>query len=282
MLIVDSQVHIWAANSLERPWLTGAKAHCEPPLSAQLLLQKMDEAHISRALLVPPSWDQDRNDLVLKAAHDYPDRFAAMGRFDLYATDAQSQLAHWLEQPGMRGMRLSFTLPAYSKPYQEGQLNHLFSELERLSIPLMALIDYDGTQRMAQVAQDFPQLKIALCHLGLPTGAKDEAAFAHFKRILPLARYPNIMMKASALPAYTREAYPFYFLHPYLKALFETFGPQRIFWGSDLGRLPCTYKEVIELFTQELQWLSQSDLEGIMGKNVCDWLGWSYENPDQA
>jgi len=85
---------------------------------------------------------------------------------------------------------------------------------------------------------------------------------------------PNVAVKASALPAYSSHDYPYYNLHPYLRRVFEAFRPRRMFWGTDLTRLPCTYRQAITLFTEELPWLSGDDQEWVMGRGICDWLGW--------
>ncbi|MEA3157885.1 MAG: hypothetical protein QOK44_5474 [Betaproteobacteria bacterium] len=76
MFIADSQVHIWAAETPERPWRTGARnpAHRSEPFSKDDALREMDAAGVTRAVLVPPSMEGDRNDLVLEAARLHPDR----------------------------------------------------------------------------------------------------------------------------------------------------------------------------------------------------------------
>jgi hypothetical protein len=43
MFIVDSQVHIWAANTPERPWFSVRKTHRTEPLDAEQLLCDMNE-----------------------------------------------------------------------------------------------------------------------------------------------------------------------------------------------------------------------------------------------
>ena len=69
MLIVDAQVHIWGANTPERPWPTARSApHREQPFSKEDLLKEMDVAGVARVVIVPPSWEGDRNDLALAAA----------------------------------------------------------------------------------------------------------------------------------------------------------------------------------------------------------------------
>src|SRR5262245_19719906 len=101
MLIVDAQVHIWQADTPERPWSAGAKPHREIPFTMCDLLGEMNAAGVHRAVLVPPSVDGVRNDLVLAAAHEHPDRFRVVGRLDLDRSSARERLESWREQPGM-------------------------------------------------------------------------------------------------------------------------------------------------------------------------------------
>ena len=67
----------------------------------------MDRAKVDRAILVPPSFDHDRNDYALEAVRSHPDRFAIMGRVALKAAD-RDMIAGWRAQPGMLGVRLTF------------------------------------------------------------------------------------------------------------------------------------------------------------------------------
>ena len=56
--------------------------------------------------------------------------------------------------------------------------------------------------------------------------------------------------------------------------LYDAFGPARWFWGTDITRMPCPWRQCVTLFTEELPWLTGRDLELVMGRAVCDWLGW--------
>ena len=63
MHIVDSQLHLWAADTPDRPWppgRTGAQAQKPYPVDRESLLLQMDLAGVSRAVLVPPSWETCR------------------------------------------------------------------------------------------------------------------------------------------------------------------------------------------------------------------------------
>lgn len=74
MRLVDAQVHIWGADTPARPWPTGgaATAHRAGPATARETLAVLDAAGVHRAVLVPPSWEGDRNDLAWAARHGIP------------------------------------------------------------------------------------------------------------------------------------------------------------------------------------------------------------------
>ena len=99
---------------------------------------------------------------------------------------------------------------------------------------------------------------------------QDEEAFRDLDKLLAMARRPNVAVKASALPCYTTDPYPYRRLHPYIRRVYDAFGPQRMFWGSDMSRLPCTYRQAITMFTEEMPWFSTDDLDWIMGRGLSE------------
>ena len=110
MRIVDAQVHVWGADTPERPWPRGGnpKPHREIPWTAAELVAGMDAAGIGAAVIVPPGWEGERNDLALAAVAQYPGRFAVMGRFDPLLHDPFDAFQRWRDQPGMLGVRFTF------------------------------------------------------------------------------------------------------------------------------------------------------------------------------
>ena len=271
MFIVDAQVHIWGADTLERPWPKGRSAPHRPrPFSKDDLLREMDAAGVARVVIVPPSWEGDRNDLALEAARLHPDRFAVMGR----PPAEQGSLADWRGQPGMLGLRVTSNT-AEARALLDDPAGWVWHEAEQAGLPVM--VSPSGLlAQVDRIAAHHPELRLVIDHLAL-IRAKDNAAFDDLPKLLHLAKRPNIAVKASALPAYSSQDYPYYNLHPYLRRVFDAFGPHRMFWGTDLTRLPCSYRQAITLFAEELPWLSPADQECVMGRAVCDWLGWPYQ-----
>lgn len=274
MLIVDSQVHIWGADTPERPWPKRAEPQRPVPLGANALLREMNEAGVDRVVIVPPSWEGDRNDLAIEAHLAHPDRFATMGRLDPLNPASRTQLASWRELPGLLGLRFTFHIPELVPLLTEGHMDWIWAEAERQSVPVYVLVPHALVHLIDRVAERHPQLKLVMDHLALSSSKKDDAAFADFDKLLAIARRPNVAAKASALPCYSTDRYPYRSLHDYLRQAYDAFGPKRLFWGTDLSRSPIPYRQHVTMFTEELPWLGEADKAWIMGRGVCEWLGW--------
>jgi len=275
MLIVDAQIHLWAAETPERPWPPGqaARAHQPYAVTPEVILPKMDEAGVDRAVIVPPSWEGDRNDLALEAVQKYPGRFAVMGRLPLDQPESRPALVGWKNQPGMLGLRCTFSRGVQKPWLTDGTVDWLWPAAEREGIPLMVHVP-GSVPVIDAIAARHPGLRLVIDHLAIDSAQRDAEAFADLPALLALARRPNVAVKASALPCITSESYPFRGLEPYLRQVYDAYGPQRMFWGTDWSRLPCSYSEAIRHFTEELPWLSETDKEWIMGRAICEWLGW--------
>jgi len=274
MLIVDAQTHIWAASTPERPWPARHEPHRPIPFTRDDLLREMNAAGIDRTIIVPPSWEGDRNDLALEAVRLYQDRLAIMGVLDLQAPESPGLIANWRKQPGMLGIRVALRRGHFRELLVQGRVDWLWAEAEKAGVPIMVMIDPEQIPLIDKIAERHPKLKLVMDHLLLYMGAKDEQAFRDLDKVLALARRPNIAVKASSLPSYTNDVYPFKRIHSYIRQVYDAFGPKRMFWGTDQTRMPCTPRQALTLFTEELPWLTADDQEWIMGKAVCEWLNW--------
>jgi L-fuconolactonase len=285
MLIVDSQIHVWGADRPDRPWPTAGTGGRNPipnravPLGYEEVVQEMDSAGVDAAVLIPPSWEGDYNDMVLDAVVAHPTRFAVMGRISPDATDGPSRIARWKEQPGMYGIRVLLE-PGSAWPLA-GIDHWLWPAAESASVSV-TVATRSHVDLIEQLADRFPRLRLSIDHLGTDWAKTDRPAFASLSEVLKLARHPNVGVKASMLPALSSEPYPYRNIHDHAHAAFDAFGPKRFFWGSNLSRLSCSYRQAVTLFTEELPWLSGQDLEWVMGRALCEWIKWRPANAKVA
>lgn len=276
-MIVDSQVHLWTAETPDRPWPSdGAKrAHLPRPLTYQFMLDLMDGAGVDRVIIVPPSWEGDRIDYALEAARRHPDRFAVMGRIALDDPGARATVPIWLDQQGVLGIRLTF-IGKHAAWLEDGTADWFWPAAETAAIPVM-LHPWGNTEALGEIAERHPGLRLIIDHMGLNHKIAQEGRTAEaIAKTLSLALYPNVSVKLSASPTYSLEPYPFRDLDIHIRRLVETYGPRRCFWGTDLSHSyeKCSYRQRVTHFTEELDFLSETDKRLIMGEAILDLLGW--------
>jgi L-fuconolactonase len=280
MKIIDAQVHVWLPESPSRPWPHGVAARAQLPyaLEYSALLAKMNEAGVDRAILVPPSWEGDRNDHALAGAAAHPDRFAVMGRLALDQPANAKFLAEWNKQPGMLGIRQTFMLERERDWLRNGTADWFWATAEAADVPVM--VHATGLMpHVNAIAKRHPGLKIIIDHFGLSSAmAKEGRAAECIDAAVSLAGEPNVYVKVSAAPVYSREAYPFRDLDRHIERIVGAFGPRRCFWGTDLSHAleKASYRQCVTHFAEELTFLTTEDKEWIMGRSLAECLGWKW------
>lgn len=275
MTIIDAQVHIWKQESPDRPYIRedASKPHRPTPLGYEDLLREMAAAGVHRVVLVPPSWDGYRNDYALEAAARYPDRFGVMGKVPLDDPASRERIASWLGQPGMLGFRISFRHSGTHSFLDDGTADWFWAACERHDIPVMIFAPF-AVKKIGEIAERHPGLRVIVDHMGLNVQWKGKDLTPGIDLLLGFARLENVGVKLSCLPCYVAEPYPYPTLHPQIRRVVDRFGPRRLFWGTDLSQLPCSYRQAVTLFTEELDFLTDLDKQWIMGGALAAWLRW--------
>jgi predicted TIM-barrel fold metal-dependent hydrolase len=267
MLVVDSQVHIWE-NILLSPIHRQVETFSKDDLIAE-----MAEAGVNRVLLQPPGSTPGGNELALAAAKAHPDKFRVLGWVPPDDRAASEKLLESYLAQGMLGLRYIFILPGRENWPFDGTMDWIYETCEQRNLPL-GLLAFSFLPKLAEVAERHPGLRLLVDHMGVSPMKKDDDAFATLPDLLKLAKFPNVAVKLSGAPVHSSDPYPYRNIHDKLKAIFDAFGPDRCFWGTDLSRMPCSYRQCVTMFTEELPWLQGRDLELVMGEALCNWVGW--------
>ena len=272
MEIVDAQIHLWGEG------LPSNRSHRQvTSFTAEEAIAMMDEGGVDAAVIHLVPWDSNCHEVALKAVENYPGRFAILG--ELPPTDPQSidRVATWLDQPGMLGLRYVLLNDPQRQWLHDGDIDWLWPAAEKAGVPVTVLAT-DSMDLISGVAERHSGLRLTIDHLGGRGGMttlKDHEAMTHMPDLLALAKFPNVAVKATGAPGYSSESYPFPVMQTYVRQIFDAFGPQRTFWGTDITKMPCSWRECITMFTEELPWLSEDDKRLVMGDAVCAWWGWN-------
>jgi predicted TIM-barrel fold metal-dependent hydrolase len=266
MPIIDAQIHIWQTGVATPP-------HLDRPYLADEAVRAMDEAGVDGAVIHPPYWDPHSNELAIEAVQTHPRRFAILGNFPLDKPESRPLVPSWKQRTGMLGLRFYFTKP-YNRTWpMDGTMDWFWPAAEKAGLPV-ALLAGDWLPHFGEIARRHPGLKMMVDHMGAVRGAKGVAAFPRMKELTDLARLPNVAVKLTGGPFYADDAYPFRSLHPHYRAMYDAFGPYRLFWGTDITKMPCTWRQCVTHF-QEIDWIPEADKKLIMGDAICKWIGWS-------
>ena len=266
MRIIDAQIHLWTKGHVVAP-------HRTTPYLLDEAIRDMDAAGVHGAILHPPSWDDASHEQAIEAVQAYPDRFAILGRIPLDQPQRRGEIATWLQQPGVVGLRYTFLQPHMKSWPTDGTMNWLWPAAETHGVPI-AMLCGEFLPAVGEIAERHPGLKLIIDHFGVRRGNKDDAAFATIPEVARLAKHPNIAVKMTGGPQYVTDGYPFKSLTRHYKALYDAFGPRRVFWGTDITRMPCSWGECVSAFRDHQTWIPAADLELIMGRGFADWLGW--------
>jgi L-fuconolactonase len=214
LVIVDAQVHAPLTGRLpERP-ATGVRAGL---MGRRTLTREMANAGVSRAVLIPipgPGVEE-----CVQWGVEQPHTFAVMESLDLAQDPAitPQRMGGW-KRPGVLGMRLAFWGPtprvdaARRNLLLRGEVDWLWAATESADLPVMVMAP-SILPTLGDVALRFPSLRIIVDHMGVIPREYYEDFNEVLVDLLPLAKYPNIAVKVSALPRESREVFPFPRLH---------------------------------------------------------------------
>jgi predicted TIM-barrel fold metal-dependent hydrolase len=236
----------------------------------------MDEAGVDRVVIVPPSWEGERNDYALEAAGKYPNRFGVMGRIPLNNPRNAELLPTWRNQPGMLGVRLTFNGEQTSW-LTDGTADWFWPAAAKARIPVMTPT-VGRAPDFLRVVERNPDLIFIIDHMGISEeAAKAGKLVDAVSQTVAFAQHPNVSVKMSSIPPKSAEPYPFRDLAPHLRRVFDAFGSRRVFWGTDLtGSLgKFTYRERITHFTETLDFLTEEDKDWVMGRAILTRLNWA-------
>jgi predicted TIM-barrel fold metal-dependent hydrolase len=253
-VIIDAHVHLWLVAPEKYPWqpIGGYLPTTEAPASD--LLEVMASAGVDRAVLVQPTPYGWGNDYLLDAVRACPERFTAVCLVDPYSAESPVKLQHLVREQGVKGVRFNWNLDLSHAWNMDALHACIWSVAEEQGIPVCLQLSCSQLGQAADMAVQFPQVRIVIDHLGRPAPGS-QVDSATFRQFLALAEHSNCYAKLSGLYYFSRQEAPFQDSWSLLQATVRAFGAQRCLWGSD-------YPFVLERWSYK-DWLAT--LQGELG-----------------
>ncbi len=272
-------MHVWSDDTARFPFANPNAPNFKPPKIAatvEMLLEEMDKFGITHCALVQViyyGWD---NRYVAHCIKTHPQRFRAQGLIDPTDPKVVEKLEYWMRQHGLSGMRFS---PIYYRGKDEWLNSEphlaLWKKAEKLGAVFNFFIATEQLPKLEEMVRRFPGVKVVIDHLAR-IDLKAANPEPEFDKLLALARYPNVSAKVSELNILSPlKKYPYADTFPWVKRLYDAFGPDRLLWGTGFpgatraqaGRP--SLEEELALIRTEIPFLTVADREKILGRNAA-------------
>ena len=245
MRIVDAQIHLWGSG------LPSNMAHRQvTSFTTEEAVGLMDEGGVDAAVIHPPGWDPKSTEMAFKAVRDFPGRFAILGAFPLNQPDKRALVDTWRSQPGMLGLRYGF-----------------------LQEPMRGLAGRWDAHRPDRRAASGP----AADHRPPgrhhhPEGRRRNGAHAGADQAGTASQRGCQGDRRTGL---LQRTVPVHEHAPVLAPDLRRVRTGAHVLGTDITKMPCSWRQCVTMFTEELPWLSERDKDLVMGQAVCAWWGWN-------
>lgn len=265
MDIVDTHCHIITDDVTRYPrgpiggtqsgWATTR------PVTADGMIERMDEAAIGQAVLVQATtaYGYD-NSYVLDSRAQRPDRFIAVGTVDPLRPDAADNLAAVAGDGGLAGVRLftsGSTVPTQGEWFAAPETYPFWDKATELGVTVCLQMRLGpATEQLHLLLNRFPSVRVLLDHMGYPDIAASPTDAG--EAVADLAVHPGLHLKLTHRNLerlHDVGAKASGFLDPVLAA----FGANRIAWGSNLPAAEQSLPELVALAQEVLADVSEPE-----------------------
>lgn len=229
-MIIDAHRHYWDPSRLHYGWLAQAPS----TLQRAFLPADFEPATDDACILVQAAPDERETLFLFDLARHMRSVLGVVGWVDMEAENAPQRIAALAEQGRglLRGIRPMVQDIADPEWLARPSLDRAFDALRDHGLVFEALVDNRHLRALSQRLTRHAGLITVVDHGAKPNIADGQFA-AWAGAIARVAQVPDVSCKLSGLLTLTGAAADMAAIEPYVAHLFESFGAQRLIWGSD-------------------------------------------------
>ena len=264
--IVNGAEHAWVVDNPRFP-INPRYSNCpdsrpQRNYSREHLLAEMEVHGIDKVVISHVCYYGTDNSYTIHCVRSAPDRFAGIGLLvghRLHRPDDPAnpgRLESLMKTGGLAGLRLS---PIYDPTvvWLNDPVSYpLWKKAQALGAVFNIFLKPHQLPQVADMARRFPGVKVVIDHFAMiDIGRPDEEGI---DQLLALQRFDNVYVRTS-LHNPSRQGLPFRDMWPYLRRVYDTFGPQRMIYAN--------FYELL-IIKELIPFLGARDKEWILGKTA--------------
>ena len=230
-MYIDSHVHFWMIARDDYGWLKPDNRVLYRDYMPEHALPELKERSVDGVIAVQAAPTEAEAWFLLELSRRYPVIVGVSAGLDPYSDEFADAVERLRSDPTFKGVRLNGGefVRAQGDAASRAKMTAALRALERAELTLDALAGPGALAAIADLLAEAPALRCVVNHLGCPNAAEppSEAWSEGMKRLSAL---PNACAKLSGMLTLSGRPEP---LRPYVDALFERFGAERLLFGSD-------------------------------------------------
>ena len=268
--MIDSHQHFWQVARFDYPWMSSDLGVLYRDYLPHDLAPIIQNNGVKKTVLVQASNSVAESKWLLELANTNSFIAGVVGWVDLTSPDINTQLDELCSHPKFKGVRhLVESEPDDDWLIQPAVLTGL-KQLSERGLSYDLLVHTRHLKHVPLIAESCPELPVVIDHLAKPPIARNEIE-EWSQALQPLARYPNVYAKLSGLVTEANwSSWRTDDLRPYVDIALESFGVDRMMFGSDypVCLLAASYDRVLDSFQEILKSLSGANRDKIFGQNA--------------
>lgn len=265
--VVDAHVHCFAGSESDSfPYHPRGPYRPSKAAPPERLLELMEGAGVDFAVIVHPEPYHDDHRYLEHCLKVGNGKFRGVCHFFAEQEDSCARMTDLVRRipDGIVAVRVHAYAPERLAPLGSPQLRELWRCASELGIAVQIHFEPRYAPPFEPLIREFKDTTVIVDHLGRPF----QGTRAEHQVVLEWAKYPNVVMKLSGIPA--KEQYPHRDAAPAIAELAERFGPDRLVYGGGFSAdaTAASYRAAREQIAACLPSLSPGEMEKVFGGNA--------------
>ena len=238
MPIIDSQVHVYEANTPQRPW--HSVPNWPPRVNGDDMVAAMDKVGVDGAIFISAfSIYQYDASYAIEVQRAHPGRFALVKPVNPDDPNVADVIGEWKKTPGTVGIRIMLTRdPGRERAPDDPGLDRIARAAVEYDFPVNVLF-WGNLDNGIKLIDRHPDTRFIIDHIGLMQPRVPPAPaepWAEVPKIVDLARRKNAVIKISGACTLSHKPFPYPDIWDPLARIFDAWGFERCLWGTDWTR----------------------------------------------
>ncbi len=272
MKIIDAHQHFWKYNKQDFAWITDDMQVIQKDFLPEDFLPVYQQNNIDSCVAVQVNQTEEENFFFLQLAEQFNFIKGIVGWIDLQADDIEERLSFFSKYKKLKGFRHILQGETNRALMLEKKFINGIRCLKQFNFTYDILIREDQLQYALKFVKHFPEQLFVIDHLAKPLIKQGEIE-SWKKSIQQFKPFQNVCCKISGMVTeadwnnWNNETFK-----PYMDIVVETFGTNRIMFGSDwpVCLVAADYNKVLEIVKHYFSFFSKDEQQQFFSSNAID------------